>query len=921
MDFNKVWEFVKAYLSQQDEKYLVRHQLESYNHFIEYDIVNIIQEYNPIIVEKHYTDLDQYKKIRYEIFIENPKVAMPIYKESQGSSHIMYPKDVRKKNLTYSCPICVDIKQNIKYYKQDNAKQDLVIKDDEKEKDEKEKEKEYGIEEEKHNTTITIENLNIGNLPIMVNSKYCTLSKDKDKNKSECKFDKGGYFIINGNDKVVILQERMCDNKIYIFNNSGKYSHKCEIRSNTDMTKISQHLEINFDGLSKKCQFKFKISHLKDNIPLFVIFKYLGADNDKNIIDYILGNNHTTEYLNLLEPSIAEIIDIKTKEDAKQYLIRSLSIRTNDLDSLIRREILPHIGNNYHKKLLFLGYMVKKLLDNILGKTLPCDRDHFKNKRLETTGVLLSQLFRKLYEKFIKDLKQSLFKDIHPNVDVSVDKLIKTSIIENRINYSLSTGNWNVRVGIENKRVGVAQMLNRLTFSSTLSHLRRINTPIEKSGKLIKPRKLHNSQYFFLCACESPEGGSIGLVKNLALSATVTIESNTKPILHILENYMLFIETMQPEEIEYSTKVFLNGNWIGVISKEKALELVPNLRRMRRFGKIDIHTSVCFHTMSGEIHIYTDNGRLTRPIFVVENGKLLITEEHVQKLQNGQWSWSNVIREGLVEFIDIEETENCLIAEDFKDLAKRKELRFTHCEIHPCLMLGVCASIIPFPDHNQSPRNVYESAMCKQAIGINMTNYQQRMDTLTHILHYPQKPICYTKASELLHFNDLPSGINAVVAIDCYTGYNQEDSVILNKGAIDRGFMHSTFYRTYKDEEKKNMSAMAEEKFCIPDKELCIGTKYGSYEHLDSNGMVKVGTRVKGNDIIIGKMTPIINKQYSSKKNPKYKDTSVSLRLNEEGVIDKVLKTKNGNGYNLAKVRMRNTRIPEVADKVASRSA
>ena len=750
MDYNKCWSFIKSYLSQNNEKYLIRHQLESYNNFIENDINNIIKEYNPIIVEKNYDNLDQYNKIRYEIYLTNPSVATPIYKESHGSSHIMYPNDARKKNLTYSYPICVDVKQIIKYFKKD------------KEEDE---------EEIKYNSTINIENLKIGNIPIMVGSRYCMLSKEKRLNKNECIYDKGGYFIINGNDKVVVLQERMCDNKIYIFNNKiGKYSHTCEIRSNTDMTKISQHLQIKFDGLSKKRQLKFKISHLKDNIPLFVIFKYLGALNDKMIIDYILGKNYSKKYLDILEPSIEEVSDIKTKEDAKQYLIKSLSIRVTDLDALIKREILPHIGVSYHKKMLFLGYMVKKLLNNVFGLTLLCDRDHFKNKRLETTGVLLSQLFRKLFEKFIKDLKQSLIKDIHPNVDVGIDKLIKTSIIENRINYSLSTGNWNVRVGIENKRVGVAQMLNRLTFSATLSHLRRINTPIEKSGKLIQPRKLHNSQYFYICAAESPEGASIGLVKNLALSSSVTIETNEAPILHELTYFITFIKDLKPDEITLDTKVFINGDWIGIIENNKALKLIKHLRRLRRFGKIDIHISICFNTIDSEIHIYTDNGRLTRPLFVVENGKLLITEKHINKLTSGIWSWSDIIKRGLIEFIDMEEIENCMVAENYKDLLNRKNLKFTHCEIHPCLMLGVCGSIIPFPDHNQSPRNVYEAAMCKQAIGVPMTNYLQRMDTLAHILNYPQKPICYSKASDLLHFNDLPSGINAVVAIACYSG-------------------------------------------------------------------------------------------------------------------------------------------------------
>lgn len=894
------WNVVKTYLHQYNDKQLIRHQLDSFDSFIENDIKKIIEENNPIKVTKSFVNEDKYPLIEYEIYIEDPNISIPVIVEHNGCVKHLYPHEAKIRNLTYSFPLSGNIKQIIKYYNKNNE----II----------------------NTTKILSKNVIIGNIPIMLHSKYCTLSQEKNDiaKLHECKYDKGGYFIINGNDKVIILQERMCDNKAYVFKiKQSKLSYVCEIRSNQDMTKLSQLLQIKFlskDGITGKCTIKIKFPHLRDDIPLFILFKAFGFETDKDIISLIMGSEIDEEYIELLKPSIIDSINIRTKEKALEYIRKHLTIKINDINELFMREILPHVGNSLKKKSFFLGYMTRQLLDFLLNKRKLSDRDHYANKRVELPGILLAQIFRRLYAKMLRDFKSSIYKEITTNCEINVTKLIKSSIIENGLKYALATGNWNVKVGIDNKRVGVAQVLNRLTYSSTLSHLRRLNTPIDRSGKLIKPRQLHNTHHNAVCPVETPEGGSVGIVKNLALTCNITLDSSIEPILQILKDYdMIDLENIDPNElnINKTTKIFLNGDWIGIHYKPNII--IEHIKELRRRGELDNEISIIFKINDNEIRINTDSGRCIRPLYIVKNNKLLIKQKHIKLIKDGIYEWKHLIRDGLIEYIDVEESESCMIAMKFKDLTDNPEIQYTHCEIHPSLMLGICASMIPFPDHNQSPRNTYQSAMGKQSMGINTTNFLERMDTFTHLLHYPQKPIVSTKAAELLHFNDFPAGQNIIVAIACFTGYNQEDSLIMNQSAIDRGLFNSTFYRTYKAEERKNMSAMAEEKFCNPDKNNCIGIKHGSYHNLDDNGIIKVGTYVKGNDIIIGKITPVITQPFNNKKKFTYKDTSISLRSNEEGIVDSIVLTTNQDGYKFTKVRVRSIRIPEIGDKFSSR--
>lgn len=318
----------------------------------------------------------------------------------------------------------------------------------------------------------------------------------------------------------------------------------------------------------------------------------------------------------------------------------------------------------------------------------------------------------------------------------------------------------------------------------------------------------------------------------------------------------------------------------------------------------------------------------------MEDQRLVIRKEHIAKLrdkENSRFNWSECIANGLIEYIDTEEEETVMIAMNLNDLRSDNRMyRYTHCEIHPSMILGICASIIPFPDHNQSPRNTYQSAMGKQAMGCYITNYQLRMDTMANVLYYPQKPLGITRSMSYLHFRELPAGINATVAIMCYSGYNQEDSIIMSQSSIDRGFFRSVFYRSYRDEEKtvffageRGGGAGRSEKFERPERETVEGLRKADYSKLDEDGLIPPGTRVSGDDIIIGKTAPIEpaaeELQDAAAARYEKRDASTSLRSSEAGYIDQVLLTTNAEGRKFVKVRIRSVRIPQIGDKFASR--
>ena len=929
------YHIIESYFQGQHLERLVRHQIESYNHFVNYQIQRTIQMFNPVVIHSDNDYIASEDKYLLELFISftNFKLYPPQIHENNGATKMMLPQEAKLRNFTYASTMTLDI--NLKYVIRNNENMD-VPKIIEK----------------------VLPKINIGKLPIMLKSSICVLTQNRHIHPQftgECYMDCGGYFIIKGSEKTVLGQERAAENRVYCFDgkNTTKWNWFAEIKSVPDFKCISPK-QIEMMIASKNNGFGngiyITIPRIKNPIELFVLFRALGVLSDKEICEYILLNIDDSKNVELLKCLQASIIDANkymTQEDALKHITSSVAFTPLNMDKetgarkkreftleVLDNDLFPHCLT-LPQKLYLIGYMCKKLIQTSLGWIPPDDRDSYLNKRIELTGTLLNNLFRNYFNKLVKEMQKQIIREINTGSWRSTEdyenivnmtniyKIMKSTTIENGINRALATGDFSIKQSNSSK-VGVAQVLNRLTYVSSLSHLRRINTPLEKSGELIAPRKLHNTTWGFLCPAETPEGQSIGVVKNISYLGHITIPTNSSSLYEYVKPYLLYVDKTPPKMLYGKVKVFVNGCWLGIT--ETPMELYTDLKDKKYKGIINLYTSVIFDFKLLEIRVCNDGGRLTRPVLRVRDNKALIDKSITDRLVSKELSWNDLltnckIPESVMEYIDPEEQNYAMIAMKCKDQYLQDDtnhkFNYTHCEIHPSTIFGVLASCIPYPEHNQAPRNTYQTAMGKQAMGVYATNYDQRMDKTAYVLNYPSRPLVDTRLMNFIKLNNIPSGTQIHVAIMSHTGYNQEDSVLVNKGSLDRGLFLATIYHTEKDEDK---NIIRDEIIrCKPDISKTKGIKFGNYDKLNTEGFIPENTLVENRDIIIAKTIPIKENRNDPTKTIKYEDQSKTFRTMEDTYIDKNYTGRNGDGYNFAKVRVRTLRKPVFGDKFSSR--
>jgi len=943
LDIETIFKFIDLYFKQKNIMYA--HQYNSFDKLLDEDIPNFLNSNNSII----YENITRTKVYRYKFKFENIAIKPPFIKIDD---EMMFPSHARTRNLTYASELVATITQiqEITDIATDTVVTKIVG----------DKEYEYPI------TTI----------PIMVRCKYCSLNLKKGFDKSECEYDPGGYFIVNGAEKVIMSMERIIDNRplVFIKKDSSTVTYTVQVNSKSQKSDLLQIINVKM----KKDNVITVVVPILNEVPVFILMRALGVESDNDIMNLVVYDKGDIDMINIVRIALekAKPDDVNTKittrEDAINYLIKKMRImRTyNQVDKgaehnekkmnlmqMLKDNFLPHVeGGSLMDKAYYLGMMVNRLLQCFLGRIKVDDRDSFINKRIDLPGQLIMELFKQFFKKMMGECSKFFVKrnpsDENP---LNIINQIKSNIIEGGIKTALLTGAWG-------KKKGVAQMLQRLTFLNTLSSLRRVNSPTAdaSTNKLTAPRHLHGTTVGPICFVETPEGSKVGLVKNLSMIGSITIMKSSQIYIlkGILKPRVRGLATIPLGDLHRYTRVLLNGDIIGFTDRPR--ELYNELKDMKYRGMLDPLTGIA-HDIRSEIEcrdlrINCDSGRIYHPMLRVVDGKLLLKKDMIDLISIEEIgstatvvSWNQFLMRfpGVVEYLDPDERYNAMCAMTHEDVINMKTriekskdmitqvpvndmkfvlnrydefsyVRHTHCEIHPSLLLGIVVSNIPFCQTNSGPRNVFQYSQARHAISIYITNYRDRSD-IAYILYHPQRPLVRSRLSKYIYTDQLPSGENVVVAIMVYGGSNVEDSNIMNKGSVDRGLFCSTSFKKYSTTIQKNQSTSMDDVFVKPDRSQVSGMRQGTYDKLNERGFAPEETVVENGDIVLAKISPI---QPGGNSKKVFKDSSEYYKSNVPGAIDRVwTNILNSEGYEMRKNRIRSMRVPVVGDKFCCFSA
>ena len=836
---------VKKYLETHS---LIESNIVSFNNFINHRMQEIISELNDTLPAED-----------IEIKLGKIKVGRPQIVEADGSSHLITPTEARIRSLTYSAPVHVEI----------TIKQAGQIESHE---------------------------IEIGQIPVIVKSESCNLSGMSQKELIDEYIDPqdpGGYFIINGNERVIVMAEDLAENQPFI--EKAKNSIMLRLFSKRGSYRIPISLTETNEGIVEVSFSRFR------NIPVIVILKALGLTRESDIAKYI-GKENDSLIVNLYE-----FAAIKNEEDAMMAIAEKTALQGNKKEILDRVKqridsyLLPHIGLKKDHRIEKAITLCKFIKQFFIAKENPAnltDKDHYANKRVRMSGDLLADLFRININILVRDIQHSLQKIQKRKKFYSIKTIAKSTLFTHRIESAIATGNW---IG---ERTGVTQNMDKTNYLAIISQLQRVSSMLPGEQENFLARTLHPTHYGRFCPVETPEGTEIGLRKNLAILAKISTRPgmDEEKTLRILKELGL--------KKESGKDIFFNGRFVGYV--DSLDDFVRKIKEKRRSLEFPIELSVRHEKNFDNVLLSTEIGRVMRPLIIIENGVSKLTEEHMDLLRQGIMKWDDLMKNGITEYLDAAEEENALVALTEQEITDQH----THLEMDKIDLLGVVTSLVPYANYDQSSRLNRGSKTQKQALGLYAANFLCRVDTDVNILHYPQTPLVRSFIYDTLNVH--PAGQNLIVAVMTYDGYNMEDALILNKGSVDRGLARSTYYRPYSSVEL-NYAGGLKDQICIPEKDVSGFRTEESYRFLEDDGIVYPEAKLESGEVVIGKTSPpkfLSEVREISIKTRK--EASSVIRQEEEGIVDLVFITEDGQGNKIVKVKSRDPRIPELGDKFAT---
>ncbi len=923
---------------------MYRHHLDSYDIFID-RVKNLLIETPHMFHSKH----TEFQHIKQYFKFTNVKFSSP----TNSNGEYITPNMARINSISYDLSINVDVEQIQEIYDIRSNK--------------------------KFSTKVggKVFNFPFTKIPLMVKSKYCNLHINKELYKTECIYDNGGFFIINGTEKIFVPYEELIDNKPLAFqkkDSNGKYTYVQLNSKPQNPNEMRQIINIRM----KSTDLITLVAPIFQEMSVFIVLRALGMQSDKDIIETIVNDPNDFEMISLLKRTLDSSrnvdngVKIQTQSVALEYIIKKSKVEVNYSESnpelkkiqqikhmelLLSTKFIPHMPKVLYSKALYLCYMINKLLLVYLGRKPHDERDSYENKRIEMPGTILYEMFKKQFKILItRECEKLIPKNSKDNNPINIIDKIKTTFIEGGIKRSMTKDEYN-------GRSGVCQIVQRGSYLNTISLQTRIDAQIKNkksSSKLLQTRYGHGTQLGLICLVQTPENNKAGLVKHLTMLSRLTIETSEqiKILYDIVNKNIIKLNKVQISQFKNSVKIIFNGIWLGIIQRSKAEDFYNMLKKKKILGEIDIFTSITYNIRSeyenDEIVIWCDEGRIVTLMLKVENNKLLMDKQKIYELTkfvegtNKTDTIENFMKlnPGVLEYVDANELFHSIVAERPMDVynEKNKELKsleltkkifdqkinvnqvlnrydefsfieYSYCFIHPSITMGSVVNQTPFIQCGQSPRAIYCYSQIKQALSLYSTKYKDRLD-ISYILYNFYEPMVRTRTAKYTHTDKLPYGENVIVAVMSYTGFNQDDSLIMNGGSIDTGMFSSATFSKYISKLEKNQTTSKNDIFGKPTPDKVIQYKHGSYEKLNEKGYVDEETLIKNEDVIIGKMTPL-----QEPVNGKiFKDSSTLFKSGEPGKIQKVhTKIVNNDGYEMIKINVRSYRIPAIGDKFASR--